>query len=398
MKEALWSIAESINQARPEACFSVEYWDGDQISFGQPNISLTLKNKQCLKRIIRDGFFGLGESYMSGDLDIKGDILELCRLGLSIDFASIRPSLATRIKMFIFYLLTLNSKFRSPSNISKHYDLGNDFYSLFLDESMTYSCAYFRNGTESLAEAQTEKYEHIARKLGLKQGQSLADIGCGWGGMLFHAAENYGVEATGVTLSKEQYAYARDEIEKRGLKDQVQVLYQDYRDLEGEFDRIVSIGMFEHVGKRYIGAFMKKMNSLLKKDGVGLLHSIGKDRPSATDAWTTKYIFPGGYLPSLDEIVGGLGGVGFSILDVENLRKHYAHTLKLWADNFEKKTETVREMFDESFVRRWRLFLGASAAGFLDGETRLYQVLFSKGLNNDLPITREHVYAASSQS
>jgi cyclopropane-fatty-acyl-phospholipid synthase len=396
MKKALRSIAESINRARPEACFSIELWDGDQISFGRPNIRLILRNKQCLKRIMRDGFFGLGESYMSGDLDIKGDILELCRLGISIDFASIRPSPATRIKLLIFYLLTPNSKLRSPRNISRHYDLGNDFYSLFLDESMTYSSAYFKNGTETLAEAQKAKYEHIARKLGLEPGQSLADIGCGWGGMLFHAAENYGVRATGVTLSKEQYAYAKEEIGKRGLKDRVRVLYQDYRDLEGEFDRIVSVGMFEHVGRRYIGTFMKKMSGLLRKGGLGLLHSIGKDRPTATDPWITKYIFPGGYLPCLDEIVGGLGRAGFSILDVENLRGHYVRTLKLWAGNFEKNAETVREMFGEPFVRRWRLFLGASAAGFMEGDTRLYQVLFSNGLNNDLPMTREYIYNASS--
>lgn len=396
MKKALWSIAESINRARPEACFSIELWDGDQISFGQPNIRLILRNKQCLKRIMRNGFFGVGESYMSGDLDIKGNILEFCRMGVSIDFASIKPSLVTRIRLLAFYLLSLNSKLRSPRNISEHYDLGNDFYSLFLDESMTYSCAYFKNGTETLEEAQEAKYEHIARKLRLEPGQSMADIGCGWGGMLFHAAENYGVRATGVTLSKEQCAYANEEIEKRGLKDRVRVLLQDYRYLEGEFDRIVSIGMFEHVGQRYLGAFMEKMSGLLRKGGLGMLHSIGKDRPTATDPWITKYIFPGGYLPRLDEIVGGLGRAGFSVLDVENLRGHYARTLKLWGENFEKNAEKVREMFDEPFVRRWRLFLGASAAGFMEGDTRLFQVLFSNGLNKDLPLTREYIYKASS--
>ena len=396
MKEALWSIAKSINQARPDAGFSIELWDGDQISFGRPKIRLILRNKQCLKRIMRNGFFGLGESYMSGDLDIKGSILELCRLGVSIDFASIKPSLAVRIKLLLFYFFSLNSKFRSPRNISGHYDLGNDFYSLFLDESMTYSSAYFKNGTETLEEAQKAKYEHIARKLRLAPGQSMADIGCGWGGMLFHAAENYGVKATGVTLSKEQYYYAVDEIGKRGLKDRVQVHHQDYRDLEGEFDKIVSIGMFEHVGQRYVGAFMEKMSGLLGKGGLGLLHCIGKDRPTATDPWITKYIFPGGYLPRLDEIVGGLGLAGFSVLDVENLRGHYARTLKLWSENFEKNAETVGEMFDESFVRRWRLFLGASAAGFMEGDSRLYQVLFSNGLNNDLPMTRDYIYNASS--
>lgn len=396
MKKALWSIAESINRARPEACFSIELWDGDQISFGRPDIRLILRNKQCLKRIMRNGFLGVGESYMTGDLDIKGNVFELCRLGVSIDFASIKPSLATRIRLLIFYLLSLNSKLRSPRNISEHYDLGNDFYSLFLDESMTYSCAYFKNGTETLEEAQEAKYEHIARKLGLEPGQSMADIGCGWGGMLFHAAENYGVRATGVTLSKEQCAYANEEIEKRGLKDRVRVLLQDYRYLEGEFDRIVSIGMFEHVGRRYLGVFMEKMSGLLRKGGLGMLHSIGKDRPTATDPWITKYIFPGGYLPRLDEIVGGLGRAGFSVLDVENLRGHYARTLKLWGENFEKNAEKVREMFDEPFVRRWRLFLGASAAGFMEGDTRLFQVLFSNGLNKDLPLTREYIYKASS--
>ena len=177
-----------------------------------------------------------------------------------------------------------------------------------------------------------------------------------------------------------------------GLEDQIKVIYKDYRQLNGKFDKVISIGMFEHVGKKFIPIFIEKVSDLLKNGGLGLLHTIGKDTPSPGDPWTLKYIFPGGYIPCLSEIVHEMGKTGFSILDVENLRQHYAKTLEHWAENYEQNVEKVREMFDEAFVRRWRLFLNGSIAGFRYGNTRLFQVLFSNGINNELPPTRAHVY------
>ncbi len=235
-------------------------------------------------------------------------------------------------------------------------------------------------------------YEHIARKLILKPNESLLDIGCGWGGMLIYAAQKYGITGVGNTLSQNQYEYANRKIKELGLQDQIEVLYQDYRHLSGKFDKVVSIGMFEHVGKKFIPAFIQKVSDLLKTGGLGLLHTIGKDTPSSSDPWLCKYIFPGSYLPALHEITREMGEIGFSILDVENLRLHYAKTLEMWAENYEQNVEKVMELFNEAFVRRWRLFFNISIAGFKFGESRLFQILFSNGLNNSLPTTRTHVY------
>jgi cyclopropane-fatty-acyl-phospholipid synthase len=281
---------------------------------------------------------------------------------------------------------------RAPKNISYHYDLGDEFYTLYLDSTMAYSCAYFRRPDDSLEQSQVNKYEHLARKLLLKQNESLLDIGCGWGGMLIYAAQNYGITGMGNTLSKNQYAYASRKIREAGLKDRVRVVLQDYRQIGGKFDKVVSVGMFEHVGKKFIPVFIRKVSEVLRPGGLGLLHTIGRDAPSIGDPWTLNHIFPGGYLPTLSEITRALGRAGFTVLDVENLRIHYAKTLERWAENFERNVDTVREMFDDAFVRRWRLFLNSSAAGFRYGQSRLFQVLFSNGLNNCLPETRSHMY------
>jgi len=393
MKEAFRDIAEMMHQADPNACFSFEFWDGDVISYGnKPRATVCFKTKNCAKEILGKGFTGLGESYMEGDLEVREDLPELLRLGISIDFDKNKPALWKRLRFGFFFLLYRGTLSRSPKNISYHYDLGNDFYALYLDDTMTYSCAYFKDEDDSLEQAQLNKYEHIARKLMLEPGESLVDIGCGWGGMLIYAAQNYNINGVGVTLSENQYKYANQKIEELGLKDRIKVLCQDYRKLDGKFDKMVSIGMFEHVGKKYIPVFMSKVAGLLKEGGIGLLHTIGKDRPSASLHWFNKYIFPGGYLPTLSETVHEMGDKGFSVLDVENLRMHYARTLEEWVRNYERNVEKVRQMFDESFVRRWRLFLHSSIAGFKYGENRVFQILFSNRLNNTLPATRDHIH------
>ncbi len=393
MKKAFKNIAEMIHQSDPKACFAVEFWDGDAIRFGDVSrATLRLKTKNAARSIIGKGFLGFGESYMEGDLDIENDMQELFRLGLAIDFDEYRLPFWQKFRFFILSLLNRDTLRRSPKNISYHYDLGDEFYALYLDKTMTYSCAYFKRPDDSLEQAQLNKYEHIARKLILKPNESLLDIGCGWGGMLIYAAKKYGITGVGNTISQNQYEYANRKIKELGLQDQIEVLYQDYRHLSGKFDKVVSIGMFEHVGKKFIPAFIQKVSDLLKTGGLGLLHTIGKDTPSPSDPWIFKYIFPGGYLPALHEITREMGKIGFSILDVENLWLHYAKTLEKWAENHEQNVEKVRELFDEAFVRRWRLFLNISIAGFKFGESRLFQILFSNGLNNALPTTRSHVY------
>ena len=393
MKKVIKNIAQMMHQADPTACFAIEFWDGDAIGFGSfPEVILRLKTERSTKKIIRKGFLGFGEAYMEGELDIEKDIPKLLRLGFAVNFNEYCLSFWQKIQVVIFSLLNSSTLRRAPKNISFHYDRGNEFYELYLDKTMTYSCAYFSKPDDSLEQAQLNKYEHISRKLLLKPDESLLDIGCGWGGMLIYAARNYGITGVGITLSKNQFEYANHKIEELGLQNQLKVLYQDYRKLDDKYDKIVSIGMMEHVGKKFIPTFIQKVSDLLKSEGLALLHTIGKDTPSEEDPWTFNYIFPGHYIPTLHEIVKEMGKTGFSILDVENLRLHYAKTLEKWAEKFEENLEKIRGMFDETFVRQWRLFLNSTAAGFKYGDSRLFQILVSKGLDNTLPVTRAHVY------
>jgi cyclopropane-fatty-acyl-phospholipid synthase len=397
MKGAFKKLSTLMHRADPAANFAFAFWDGEAISYGDLSTpgaaTLRLKSPTAAKHVMTNGFLGFGEAYMAGDLEVDGDLQELLRLGYGVGFDQASLSLWQKILFRMCQLSTRNSFNRACQNIAHHYDRGEEFYALFLDPSLTYSCAYFHTPSDSLELAQRQKYRHIARKLELQPGEKLLDIGCGWGGMLFHAAQDYGVTAVGNTISRPQYEYVKGKIKDLGMADQIEVVFEDYRKLSGKFDKIVSIGMFEHVGKKFIPVFMQKVSQLLNKGGLGLLHTIGKDAPSASDPWTWKYIFPGGYLPTLDEIARAMGKVGFSILDVENLRMHYARTLDLWAANYETNVVRVRQMFSDVFVRMWRLYLHSAAAGFKYGESRLYQVLFSKGLNNNLAMTRDHIYA-----
>ena len=329
---------------------------------------------------------------MAGELEVEGNLQELLRLGYFIEFDKHSLSFWQKLRFLLHRLGTRNTSSRVPKNISYHYDRGDEFYALYLDKTMTYSCGYFTSETDSLEQAQLNKYEHICRKLNLQPGDKLVDIGCGWGGMLIYAAQKYGIKGLGNTLSRNQCECAKRKIEELGLQNQIEVVLADYRDLTGQFDKFVSIGMFEHVGKAFIPVFMHKVSQLLKKGGIGLLHTIGKNTESPSDPWIMKYIFPGGYIPNLAAVAQEMGLAGLSVLDVENLRLHYGHTLDCWADNYEKNVEKVRCMFDESFVRMWRLYLNACSAGFKYGSSRLYQILFSNGFSNDLPLTRKHLY------
>ena len=393
MKEIAKKLAQMMHQSDPDACFAVEFWDGDSLCFGEsPSVTLRLKTEACVRRIIQKGFLGFGEAYMAGDVDIADDLSELLRLGFVINFDDYKLPLWLKCRLSFLALINRDTLRRAPKNIAFHYDLGNDFYALYLDPTMTYSCAYFRNSGDSLEQAQLNKYEHICRKLMLNPDESLLDIGCGWGGMLIYAARHYGIKGVGITLSENQYEYANQKINDLGLKDQIQVLYQDYRTLNAKFDKVVSIGMFEHVGKKFIPVFINKVADLLKDGGTGLLHTIGRDQPVSGDPWFLKYIFPGSYVPTLSEMTREMGKAGFAMYDIENLRLHYAKTLEKWTENFEQNVDTIKNMFDDAFVRRWRLYLTSAASGFMYGQLRLYQVLFTNGLNNDLPITRAHVY------
>ncbi len=393
MKRAIRELAASINRTDPSAAFSFELWDGEVIRYGdQPKTTLLIKSAKVPRQMFSKGFLGFGEAYVAGDLEVEGDFQELLRLGLIVQFDEKAFSTWQKIRFLPFYLKTMGTVERASGNIAYHYDLTAEFYSLFLDESLTYSCGYFKYEDDSLDQAQRNKHDHIARKLMLSPSDTLIDIGCGWGGMLLRCARKYGIRGVGVTLSSNQSRYGSQMIEELGLGEQIEVKLQDYRLLSGKFDKFVSIGMFEHVGKRFIPHYMRKVAGLLKKGGIGLLHTIAKEVDSATDAWMLRYIFPGGYVPSLAETILEMGRAGLCVLEIEGLRLHYGRTLDCWIANFERNIGKVREMFDERFVRMWRLYLNASSAGFKYNGTRLYQILFSNGLNNSLPMVRDYMY------
>ena len=288
-------------------------------------------------------------------------------------------------------IFTSISKKNQEKEVRSHYDIGNDFYKLWLDETMSYSCGYFLNDNDTLYQAQVNKVDYILKKLYLKEGMSLLDIGCGWGFLLIEAAKKYKIHGTGITLSVEQYNEFQKRIVNEGLEDLLEVKLMDYRDLKHsdmKFDRVESVGMLEHVGRDNYQLFIDCVNNVLKPQGLFLLHFISGLKEHPGDPWIKKYIFPGGVIPSLREILSCLAEDNFHTLDVEDLRNHYNKTLLCWVKNYHEHIDEVREMFNEEFVRMWELYLSACAATFHNGIIDIHQILVSKGINNDLPIVR----------
>ncbi|MDU7885262.1 MAG: cyclopropane-fatty-acyl-phospholipid synthase family protein [Clostridium perfringens] len=388
-KNIVKSIAEHLSD-RP---FDLEYWDGEIIKYGEgePEFKLIIKNFPSKKELLSDPSVALGEAYMKGDIDIEGDLQKFFE-------SIIRNKDSFMNKNTVFRLA---SKIKAPSlikskkDIAHHYDIGNDFYSLWLDKTMSYSCGYFKNPTDTLYDAQMNKIHHILKKLNLKEGQHLLDIGCGWGYLIIEAAKLYKVKALGITLSEEQFKKAKERIKQEGLEDLVDVQLMDYRNLEKsnlEFDRIVSVGMAEHVGHANLPLFFKNVDSVLKESGLFLLHNITNLVETEGNKWITTYIFPGRYLPTLREELSIAADINFRTLDVESLRLHYMKTLEEWCKNFMNHLDEERDMFDDEFLRMWHLYLATCAAAFHYWDIDIHQILFSKGINNTLPMTRKYLY------
>lgn len=357
-----------------------------KVGKGEPEFSVTMKQPISKKELLTSTSLALGEAYMRGDLEVDGDLYEVLNL-----FLGHMDKFSTDKKVLKKLIFTSSSKANQKKEVSSHYDIGNEFYSLWLDETMSYSCAYFKNGGDSLYEAQVNKVHHILEKLHLKEGMSLLDIGCGWGFLLMEAAKKYKIKGKGITLSKEQHHKFQDRIRQEGLEDYLSVEIMDYRDLgkSGEcYDRVVSVGMIEHVGRDNYKLFMENVSGVLKDGGLFLLHSITALREFPGDAWIKKYIFPGGMVPSLRELIYLLPEVKFYTLDVESLRRHYNRTLLLWRENFAKHYEEVEKMMGKEFTRMWELYLCACAATFNNGVIDLHQILVTKGINNELPMHR----------
>ena len=375
--------------------FCVKLWDNDEIKVGEnePLFKIILKKPIPKKDILTSTTLAFGEAYMNGDLEVEGDFLLMLNTVLKY-----KEKFSTDFKGLPKIFSNLVSTKKQKEEVTYHYDIGNDFYKLWLDDTLSYSCAYFKNESESLGEAQLNKIHHLLKKLNLSEGMTLLDIGCGWGALLIEAAKLYKIKGLGITLSEEQYKAFKEKIEKENLQDYLQVKLMDYRELEKSgllFDRVVSVGMLEHVGRSNYDLFMKCVSKVLKKEGVFVLHYISGLYESEGDAWIRKYIFPGGVIPTLREIISLSADYRFYTVDVESLRMHYYKTLIKWAENFEKNTDKVREMFDEKFVRMWRMYLYSCAACFYTGVIDLHQIVFTKGVNNSLPLTREYLYKKS---
>ncbi|MDQ7096362.1 cyclopropane-fatty-acyl-phospholipid synthase family protein [Desulfosporosinus sp. PR] len=370
----------------------VEFWDGEVEQFGEgvAKFLIILREPIPKSEILRDSSLAFGEAYMRGRIEIEGTIRDVVE-SLYNNKDSFLYQSPSYLKLTRFIS---NGVKKSRENVQYHYDIGNDFYQLWLDETMTYSCAYFKSPEESLAQAQRNKIEHILRKLNLQKGQRLLDIGCGWGELILAAALKYQTRALGITLSQEQFEKTRARIDHENLNDLVDVQLLDYRELKGQaFDRIVSVGMIEHVGKEHLEEYFRAVQGLLVEGGISLLHSITGRDGGGTDSWIDKYIFPGGYIPRVSELMKHMEDYGLYLLDAESLRNHYTRTLEHWARNFEEALPLIRKNKDETFVRMWRLYLNSCAASFHSGNIDLHQLLFTKGPNNCLPWTRNYIYS-----
>ncbi|MEO8784835.1 MAG: cyclopropane-fatty-acyl-phospholipid synthase family protein [Candidatus Saccharimonadales bacterium] len=373
----------------------ITYWDGTTATYGQgkPQAHLTIKSPRVIRAMARNVSLGFGEAYMNGEITTKSDLSEVVRLSNQNRRAF--QGLA-KLRRLTHTKHNRNRRSRQAKQIQAHYDVGNDFYKLWLDKSMTYSCAYFAKPTDSLETAQAQKVDHVLRKLQLKPGMTLLDIGSGWGQLLIRAVQQYGVTGHGITLSKEQYKLSVERAKKLGLADKLTfelINYQDLAECPGlQFDRIVSVGMFEHVGRHNHKKYFQAVDKMLKPGAITVLHTISSQYAESTDAWIDRYIFPGGYLPAVSEVVELQQDFGWRLLDYENLRPHYAKTLHEWHRRYLQHHAAIVKKYGSKFDRMWQLYLSGSESGFRDGALGLSQFVFSKGINNQLPLTREHVY------
>ncbi|MDP5279341.1 cyclopropane-fatty-acyl-phospholipid synthase family protein [Sphingomonas sp. DG1-23] len=384
---------------------TVFHADGTSRSFGAPDAAIrpvTLRfGPGAAAAIVRNPSLGAAECFMDGRLTIEqGDILDLLVLMTGNNrwedaTAALDPKPLSRLVNTIMHRIgRYNMARQAKRNVAHHYDLSRRLYDLFLDADRQYSCAYFTDPANSLEQAQADKKAHIVAKLAIQPGMRVLDIGCGWGGMALYIHEKTGAEVVGITLSEEQLKVARERAAERGVHGKVRFELVDYRAMTGQFDRIVSVGMFEHVGTPQYRTFFRKCRELLTPEGVMLLHTIGRaGAPGVTDAFTLKYIFPGGYIPALSEIARGYEGLRMFPTDIEVLRLHYAHTLKAWYDRTVAAHDEIVALYDERFFRMWTFYLAGSYVAFLNGGLVNYQLQMSRS-RDSLPITRDYMAEA----
>ena len=352
---------------------------------------IVFRDRGALLSVIVSPEIGFGDAFSAGRIDVEGDLVDvLARCYRSTDRAGAVAGKRTALGRLP--RPRSNTKTGSRRHIQHHYDLGNDFYRLWLDEEMVYTCAYYDTPNATLEQAQRAKLDHVCRKLMLRPGQQVIEAGCGWGSLALHMARDYGVKVRAFNISQEQVAYARERASREGMDDQVEFVLDDYRNISSTCDAFVSVGMLEHVGVQNYQALGQVIARALRPNGFALIHSVGRNRPTPVNAWLEQRIFPGSYPPSLREMMAIFEPFNFSIIDVENLRLHYARTLREWLARFDRAADTVRAMYDEEFIRAWRLYLAGCSAAFFANSIQLFQVVCAPAGNNDVPWTRAHIY------
>ncbi|MEF9384070.1 cyclopropane-fatty-acyl-phospholipid synthase family protein [Ralstonia solanacearum species complex bacterium KE056] len=375
-------------------------WNGDQYPLGRfdrPTVTLTVREASALPLLLSPTLNNLGEAYVQEKIDLDGRLPDIINVGyqLAASAAATGSNVLARVVRHFAH-----TKEGDKASIRYHYDVSNDFYKLWLDRNMVYSCAYFEHGDETLDDAQIKKIDHILTKIRLQPDQTLLDIGCGWGALVLRAAQQFGARCLGVTLSQNQFDLARERVRAAGLEDRIEIRLQDYRDLTGAFDRITSVGMFEHVGRKNLPGYFRRVHSLLADNGIAMNHGITSSDPEGGESslgggdFIDRYVFPQGELPHISLALRAAQEGGLEALDVESLRRHYARTLEHWADRFEANGETIRKIVDEKTYRIWRVYLAGCAHAFDADEVSIFQILCQKSGKPaaSIPWSRRYIY------
>jgi cyclopropane-fatty-acyl-phospholipid synthase len=399
LENRLEKIVERV-KAEQAIPLRLRLWTGRTFELGpQPTVTVALPRASALRYFISPDLMKLGEAYVEGRIDVEGSLKDVIEVGELYARKAASPSRLVGIRRVVSH-----SRARDRKAIQYHYDISNDFYALFLDRDMVYSCAYFRSSADTLEQAQEQKLDHILTKLQLKAGERLLDIGCGWGALILRAARKYGAIATGITLSENQYEYASRRIKEEGLEGRCEVRLQDYRDVPGEqaYDKIASIGMFEHVGLKNLRAYFGKIRSLLKDGGLVLNHGITSVDPDSRSVglgagdFISRYVFPRGELHHISLVLQEMAQARLDVTDVESLRQHYARTTGMWASRLEQNRSRAIELAGDKRYRIWSVYLQGCSYGFAQGWMTIYQVLACKQGGpqmNPLPLTRDYMYA-----